>query len=108
MGIALLPGAAEPTLQNLAARARAGEKEAQLDLGMRFEEGNGVPQDKARAMKLYRQAASDSGGTVWVYMPSPGNGVKGRVVPVYRGPRQVGLEDARVISKARDRIQHGN
>ena len=88
MGISMIPGEASPEVQTLATRARAGDKPAQLDLGIRFEEGNGVPQDKARAIKLYRQAASDSGGTIWVYAPSPGNGAPARVMPVDRGPRQ--------------------
>lgn len=95
MGISITPGEASSDVQALAQRARAGEKQAQLDLGIRFEEGDGVPQDAGRASKLYRQAASDSGGTIWVYTPSPGNGAKGRVIPVDRGPRQAGLDDAK-------------
>ncbi|HEX5537713.1 MAG TPA: hypothetical protein VFX27_11010, partial [Sphingobium sp.] len=66
MGISMNPGEASPEVQALAQRAQRGDKQAQLDLGIRFEEGNGVPQDKARAVKLYRQATSDSGGTIWV------------------------------------------
>lgn len=73
----MIPGEADPQVQALAERARGGDKQAQLDLGIRFEDGNGVPQDKARAMKLYRAAASNSGGAMWVYMPSPGNDAKG-------------------------------
>ena len=95
MGISMIPGEASPEVQGLAQRARSGDKPAQLDLGIRFEEGNGVPQDKKRALKLYRQAAGDSGGTVWVYAPSPGNGAPARVIPVDRGPRQAGLEEAK-------------
>jgi len=95
MGISMIPGEAAPDVQALAQRAQAGDKQAQLDLGIRFEEGAGVPQDAGRAMKLYRQAASDSGGRIWVYTPEPGNGAKGRVVPVDRGPKQTGLDEAK-------------
>lgn len=95
MGRSMPPGEASPDVQALAHRAQAGDNRAQLDLGIRFEEGDGVPQHSGRATKLYRQAASDSGGTIWVYMPSPGNGAKGRAVPVDRGPKQLGLDDAK-------------
>lgn len=95
MGVALTPGAADQELQSLASRARSGDKQAQLDLGIRFEEGKGVPVDKARAKALYRQAAADSGGPMWIYMPSPGNGAKGRVVPVDTGPKQAGRDEAK-------------
>lgn len=95
MGISLIPGAAAPEVQALAQRAMAGDKQAQLDLGIRFEEGKGVPQDTARAVKLYQQAASDSGGTIWVYAPSPGGGAPARVLPMGKGPRQAGLDEAK-------------
>ncbi|MBP8672245.1 MAG: SEL1-like repeat protein [Sphingobium sp.] len=95
MGISLTPGASDAELQSLASRARAGDKHAQLELGSRFEEGRGVPVDRGRAKALYRQAASDSGGTMWIYMPSPGNGAKGRVVPMDRGPKRPGLDEAK-------------
>ncbi|MBB4642634.1 SEL1-like repeat protein [Rhizorhapis suberifaciens] len=95
MGISMIPGAADRQVQALAVRAQAGDKQAQLDLGIRFEEGKGVPQDTARAVKLYQQAASDSGGRMWVYAPSPGNGAPARAIPIDRGPRQKGLEEAK-------------
>lgn len=98
----MIPGEALPAVQALAQRAQAGDKQAQLDLGIRFEEGDGVPQDWGRAVKLYRQAASDSGGTMWVYMPSPGNGAKGLVQPVDRGPQQAGLDEAKFRLSALD------
>lgn len=95
MGISMIPGEASPEVQGLAQRARAGNKQAQFDLGIKFEEGNGVPQDEARAIRLYKQAARDSGGAQWVYVPSPGNGAPARVMPVDTGPRQAGLEEAK-------------
>lgn len=95
MGIPLTPGAAHPELQTLARRARSGDKQAQLDLGIRFEEGTGVSQDTNRAVRLYRMAASDSGGTMWVYSPPVGNGTSGRVIPMDQGVRQMGLREAK-------------
>lgn len=92
MGVSLKPGAADPAVQALAARAQAGDKQAQLDLGIRFEDGAGVARDLDTAKKLYRQAASDSGGTIWVYTPPVGNGTSGRVVAVKSGEVRHGLE----------------
>jgi len=94
MGVSLKPGGADPAVQALAVRASTGDKQAQLDLGIRFEEGAGVARDLTAAKKLYRQAASDSGGTIWVYTPPVGNGTSGRVVPVQSGTRQYGLAAA--------------
>jgi len=80
---------------SLARRAQAGDKQAQLELGIRFEEGRGVERDLNKARKLYAQAASDTGGTIWVYSPPVGNGTKGRVIPVNAGPKQFGLVEAK-------------
>lgn len=95
MGISLRPGLTASEVTLLARRAQAGEKQAQLDLGIRFEEGNGVPQDWKRATSLYRQAATDSGGATWVYAPSPGNGAPARVIGIDNQMNQLGLEEAR-------------
>ncbi len=94
MGVSLEPGGADPAVQALAMRASTGDKQAQLDLGIRFEEGADVARDLNTAKKLYRQAASDSDGTMWVYTPPVGNGTSGRVVPVQSGTQQYGLAEA--------------
>jgi len=86
---------ADPAVQALAARASTGDKQAQLDLGIRFEEGAGVARDLDTAKKLYRQAASDSGGTIWIYTPPVGNGTSGRVVPITKGEKSLGLAEAK-------------
>jgi hypothetical protein len=96
MGVSLKPGGADPAVQALAARASIGDKQAQLDLGIRFEEGAGVARDLDTAKKLYRQAVSDSGGTMWVYTPPVGNGTSGRVVPVQSGTKQYGISEAQL------------
>lgn len=94
MGIPLT-GGGDPTLRSLAQRASTGDKRAQLDLGIAYEEGLGVPVNIAKAKKLYRLASTDSGGALWVYSPPVGNGTSGRVIPVDRGPKIDGLHEAR-------------
>ena len=109
MGIDLVSAstaASEQTeLQQLARRAQAGDKQAQLELGARFEEGRGVPVDLDKARKLYAAAASDSGGTIWVYSPPVGNGTKGRVIPVNTGAKQVGLAEAKKLLARLERVE---
>tara|TARA_R110002124_G_scaffold68699_5_gene185550 strand:+ start:1378 stop:2067 length:690 start_codon:yes stop_codon:yes gene_type:complete len=87
---------ADMPLTALASEAQRGSKEAQLELGIRFEEGKGVERDLGKARKLYAQAASDSGGTIWVYSPAVGNGTKGRTIPVNTGPKRSGLVEAKL------------
>ena len=109
MGISLAPVQTISELQELAQRARNGDKQAQLDLGKRFEEGKGVRVDKRRATRLYRLAASNSGGTIWVYSPSPGNGAPARAIPVKNGVTEFGLEEARqrlrAIAQSKERLR---
>ena len=95
MGISLASPASDPALQRQAYLAKRGDKQALLALGIRFEKGLGVARDLDKARKLYRQAAADSGGTIWVYSPPVGNGTSGRVIPVNAGARQVGLTEAK-------------
>jgi hypothetical protein len=104
MGVLLKPGGADPAVQALAARASAGDKQAQLDLGIRFEEGAGIARDLTAAKNLYRQAASDSGGTMWVYTPPMGNGTSGRVIPVQSGTKQYGLTEAQRRLKTMEEV----
>ncbi len=94
-GIPFAPGAADPELQHLARRAHAGDKRAQLELGIRYEEGRGVDRNVSQARKLYLSAAMDRSGVVQVYSPSVGKG-RGRLVPVRLGRKQAGLAEARV------------
>jgi hypothetical protein len=87
-------GIAAISLNSLARMAQSGDKNAQLELGIRFEEGIGVPVDLGKARRLYGEAATATGGTIWVYSPPVGNGTSGRVIPLDRGPRQAGLLEA--------------
>jgi hypothetical protein len=56
MGIPIASGAADPEIRTLAQRARAGDKSAQLALGIRYEEGRGVERDPQIARRLYLAA----------------------------------------------------
>ena len=94
MGIPLAEGVGDPALRSLAQRASAGDKQAQLDLGIRYEEGRGVPADLARAESLYRLAASDDLRQKWIYTPPVGNGTSGRVIAVDRSAANPGLLEA--------------
>lgn len=71
-----------------------------MDLGIRYEEGRGVVVvDIRRTKRLYALAASDSGGTIWVYSPPVGNGTKRLVILINHGSPQSGLpEVARRLS----------
>ena len=77
----------------LARRAQDGDKRAQLELGIRFEEGRGVPVDIERAAQLYRLAAADSPGEITVYQPGVG-GAPGTTITVPRAPASPGLPEA--------------
>jgi hypothetical protein len=95
MGISFVSGAAASDLQDLARRAKAGDKQAQLDLGIAYEEGRGLSKDFERARRLYRMAATNSGGTIYVYVPPVNKGGRGTVIPVDKGPVLVGLKAAK-------------
>jgi hypothetical protein len=92
-GIALTGAAADPELQALARRARDGDRHAQLELGIRYEEGRGVPADLARAEQLYRRAAAGADDSRMVYVPG-GNGRAGSWTILSGGARSGGLEQA--------------
>lgn len=88
------PGPAAGALAMLECQAGRGDKPAQLELGIRLEEGRGIAADPERAAQLYRQAASFTSGTIWVYVPGI-NGAAGTVMPVRSGPDQPGLAEAK-------------
>lgn len=104
MGISFTGRAPDPAVPSLAQRAWTGDKQAQLELGIRFEEGIGVPPDIKRARKLYRRAATTTGGTIFVYIPPATRGGRGSVAPVNTGPIMRGLDEARKRLAALDGI----
>jgi len=87
MGIPLARGTVRPELQQLANLARTGDKQARLNLGIRFEERRGMPVNVSISKKLYRSPATDSGGTLWICSPPVGNRASGRVVLVEGEPK---------------------
>lgn len=95
MGIALAAGEVAPEVRALAQHAMEGDKRAQFDLGVRFEEGKGVLRDLDRAIELYRMSASDSRGSAWIFSPPVRAGNTGQVRLVDVGLRRAGLEEAR-------------
>lgn len=85
-----LPASLQPTYD----RAQFGDKQALFKLGLAYADGTGVNRDCKIARRLLSQAATDTGGTLWVYSPPVGNGTTGRVIPIDRGPKQPGLKSA--------------
>ena len=69
MGISLVPGQAPTELQRTAALARFGDKMAQYELGLRFEEGRDVPVDYQAARLLFSQAATSRPNLTQLYIP---------------------------------------
>lgn len=68
---------ADADLRALSKRAAAGDKRAQYEMGVRFEEGEGLPWDLGRAERIYRLAASPVGASQ-IYFPSA-SGKSGQV-----------------------------
>jgi hypothetical protein len=89
MGIPLQP---DSELSALAREAKAGEKNAQYQLGMRFENGDQIPSNQEKARKLYFLAATPTGGSQITYVPT-NNGVKPQLIN--RGPLVAGIAAAR-------------
>lgn len=75
--------------------ASVGNKQAQLDLGIRFFGGDGVDVDTRRACRLFRMSASDTAGQLWIYTPSPGGGAPAQVMPIASTMPAYGLQAAR-------------
>jgi len=85
----------------LAERAAAGDKLAQLELGIRYEEGRGVPSSRRRAERLYHMAASHSGGgRQYEYFRPMRPGGRSHVIPVEGGRFVPGLPEARARLEA--------
>ena len=89
-GNAALASTSDEALQCLAGR---GDKSAQLELGIRYDEGRGVAADPARAASLYAAAAAFTSGTIFIYSP-PVGASPGRTLPYRTGPDQSGLPEA--------------
>ena len=93
-------GSLGPSNQAWFDRAMIGDKQAQFELGMRYANGIGVERDCEIAQKLMRQAATPTGGTIWVYSPPVRQGGSGRVIPIENGPVRPGLLTAQQALEA--------
>ena len=78
---------------SLQCRAEQGNKGAQLELGIAYETGAGVAPDLALAARFYKQAATPTSGTTYVYSPGVGQ-APAQVLPIRTGPDQPGLNEA--------------
>lgn len=70
------------TVPELQCRADQGVRDAQVALAKRFETGDGVARDLARAVKLYEQAATGVPTNTAIYSPPVKLGGSGRVILV--------------------------
>jgi hypothetical protein len=86
---------ASAELQALSTRAAAGDKWAQYELGLLFEQGQGVPANRGRAMQLYALAGRDDPGKMTIYVPSSKSGGKSSLQTFDSGRRAKGLAVAR-------------
>ncbi|MFC7535909.1 hypothetical protein ACFQPG_00840 [Sphingomonas sp. GCM10030256] len=91
-----IPQQCAPAPLSLHCRAAAGDKHAQLQMGIFLDERAASDQDLRRAVQLYKAAASSSSGTTYVYSPPIGKEKAGRVLPVRTGPDLPGLTEAKV------------
>lgn len=83
------------SLSKLACQASSGNKVAQLELGIRYENGIGVSRDVLKAERLYTRAARSDRSGRYVYSPPVGNEKYGRVIPVGQSMNSPGLPEAK-------------
>lgn len=82
-------------VERLECGAATGNKLAQLELGIRYEAGDGVARDLLRAERLYARAAQTRQRSAWVYSPAVGRERLGRLIPLGANPSEPGLSEAR-------------
>ena len=100
-GISFDSASHPPEVRALAERAAEGDKMAQLELGIRYEEGRGVAADRRRAQRLYQMAATHSGGgRQYEFFRPMRPGGRWHVIPIEGGPFVPGLPEARARLEA--------
>ena len=99
--ISLKSGAAPADVQALALLARAGNKDAQLSLGILLEAGHRIPVDLTAARQMYAAAAADTGGRLSIWSPPVGRS-PGHIIVVDSGQRTSGLAQAEMHLRALD------
>jgi len=100
--LVLKRGYADMPIAQLANAAQSGNKTAQLELGIRFEEGRGVTKDLDKAKRLYEKAASDDLKYVDVYQTDADGG---RISKLAAGTLGNGLPAAKLRL---ERLNRGN
>jgi TPR repeat protein len=78
----------------LACHAGQDNKVAQLELGKRYESGQGVSKNAKSAAHYYRQAAKPKSNMTYVYSPPVGAEGYGRTLALPNGPAIPGLPEA--------------
>lgn len=81
-------------ISSLKCASASGDKRALLELGKRYEAGDGIPKNEAQAARLYRSAAQPTPDVLYVYSPPVGRESAGRVIPVTTGRGAPGLPEA--------------
>ena len=87
-------------IKNLKARGKAGDSEAICELAHRYFKGDGVPEDKAKAVKLYQKAAEQGNAEAQFELGScyiSGKGVpqvKSEAIKWYRKAAEQGYAEA--------------
>lgn len=90
-----MPDFSERNYEDLEKIARKGQKQAQLELGRRYEEGVGVERDICKAVKWYKLAAQDSVHRNLVYSGPVGSERYGRAIEVGPPTIENGLIEAK-------------
>ena len=85
--------------------AKSGVKQAQFELGRRYEEGIGIGRDASKARKWYKKAAQDSVDRKFVYSGPVGSEQHGRAIEVGRPHVQPGVPEAAFRLR---RMQHAD
>ncbi len=101
-GISLKPVAdIQPTkIQSLASRAKSGDRQAQLELGVYFEWGYRVPRNINIARQLYKSAATEKRVKQTIFIPD-GDIIKSETIDT--GKISQGLAEAKTRLEALDR-----
>jgi len=83
------------SLAQLECSASTGDRFAQLELGIRYEEGAGVARNLDRAERLYARAARTERRQRYVYSPPVGRERHGRLITLGTESGSPGLSEAR-------------
>src|SRR5215470_8274020 len=74
-------------IEEVKAKAEAGDAESQVELGLRYEQGKGVAKDQVEAVKWYRKAAEQNNAMGQINLAGcylQGRGVTEDLVEAYK------------------------